>query len=349
VIIGTGMVLLALTRPYEGIFFCVPVFIYLLAWALSQQAPTLKTLLVKIALPASLTLALGLGWMAYYFWRVTGSPFTTPYQINIQTYGLVYFPWQELSPISTFHHQMMQLFYRGISVPKAFNFARHHPFELQGTKALGLWLFFFGPLLTMPWLAWLSTRPIRGFWSSIEPDLRFLLTLCASTYFSIMLTIYAGQPHYAAPLTAVVYAATILVVRDLRLSASGRWLGRSFFLGAMVVFGTVVLSSSFHSGPHPSWIRIWCTPSFQNLGRAGVLNQLEQAAGDHIVVVRYRPDHDFAYDEWVFNKADINGSKVIWARDMGKQNAELLQYFNNRKAWLVEPDNRPVNLIPYVP
>jgi hypothetical protein len=348
VIMGAGMALLALTRPYEGMFFCVPVVIYLLLWALRQEAPPLKTLLARIALPASLTLALGLSWMAYYFWRVTGSPFTTPYEINIRTYGLVYFPWQELRPISTFHHQMMQLFYRSISVPKAFNFARHHPFELQGSKALGLWLFFFGPLLTMPWLAWLFTRPMRGFWSSIKPDLRFLLTLCACTYVSIMLTIYAGQPHYAAPLTAVVYAATMLVVRDLRLTASGRWLGRSLFLVAMIFFGTVVVASSFHTGPSPSWIRIWCTPSLQNLRRQAVLNQLEQKAGNHLVVVRYRPDHDFAYDEWVFNGADIGGSKVIWARDMGQQNAELLEYFRDRKVWLVEPDNRPVKLIPYV-
>jgi hypothetical protein len=50
----------------------------------------------------------------------------------------------------------------------------------------------------------------------------------------------------------------------------------------------------------------------------------------------------------VFNGADIDASKVIWARDMGPQNAELLQYFSKRTAWLVEPDERPVKLTPYV-
>jgi hypothetical protein len=348
VIMGTGMGLLALTRPYEGIFFCVPVVIYLLLWAVRQEAPPLKTLLTRIAVPASLTLAIGLSWMAYYFWRVTGSPFTTPYQVNIHTYGLVYFPWDTIRQVAAYHHAAMEIFYRGNSVVGALKFARHHPIELQASKALGIWLFFFGPLMTVPWLAWLCMRPTRNFWKSIAPDLRFLLALCACTYASIMLTIYVGQPHYAAPLTAVFYAATILVMRDLRSIASGRWIGRSVFLVAAILFVIVGLASFFHARPKPSWIRIWCTPSLQNFRRQAVLNQLEHIPGEHIVIVRYRPDHDIAYDEWVFNGADIDGSKIIWARDMGRQNGELADYFNTRKIWLIEPDSRPVKLTPYL-
>jgi hypothetical protein len=64
--------------------------------------------------------------------------------------------------------------------------------------------------------------------------------------------------------------------------------------------------------------------------------------------VRYQPGHDFILNEWVFNMADIDGSKVLWARDMGAQNSELIQYFKARKAWLVEPDYHPVRLTPYV-
>lgn len=347
VIMGTGMALLALTRPYEGMFFCVPVVIYLLVWALQQEAHPFKALLSRIALPASLTLAVALGWLAYYFWRVTGSPFTTPYQVNIHTYGLVYFPWDTIRPVAAYHHAAMQIFYRGNSVVGALEFARHHPIELQASKALGIWLFFFGPLITIPWLAWLFRRPAKGFWKSIAPDLRFLLILCACTYASIMLTIYVGQPHYAAPVTAAFYAATILVMRDLRPIASGRWIGRSVFLVAAILFAIVGLASVFHAGPKPSWARIWCTPSLQNLHRQAVLNQLEQMPGEHIVIVRYRPEHDIAYDEWVFNGADIDGSKVIWARDMGRRNAELADYFKTRKVWLIEPDSPPVKLTPY--
>jgi hypothetical protein len=347
VIMGMGMVLLALTRPYEGIFFCVPVVIYLLMWGLRQETPPLKTLLARIALPTSLTLAIGLGWLAHYFWRVTGSPFTTPYQINMRTYGLVYFPWDRIRPVAVYHHAAMQIFYRGRSVVGALNFAHNHPIELQASKAVGIWAFFFGPLLTAPWLACLFTRPKGKFWKSFSPELRILLILCASTYVSIILTIYPGQPHYVAPLTAPFYAGTVLVMRDLRTARAGRWLARSVFFLAAGLFALVVLASSFHVGPRLSWIRIWCSPSWQNLERASISNQLEHTPGQHVVIVRYVADHDFAIDEWVFNGADIDGSKVIWARDMGSRNAELADYFKNRKIWLIEPDSPPIKLIPY--
>jgi hypothetical protein len=49
----------------------------------------------------------------------------------------------------------------------------------------------------------------------------------------------------------------------------------------------------------------------------------------------------------VYNHADIDGSKVIWARDKGPQNAALLHYFGHRRAWLVEPDYNPPRLTPY--
>ena len=47
------MALLAITRPYEGIFLCLPIAIALLVWAVPQNAPPLKTLLKRIAVPAS--------------------------------------------------------------------------------------------------------------------------------------------------------------------------------------------------------------------------------------------------------------------------------------------------------
>jgi len=348
VILGIGMVLLALTRPYEGMFFCVPIVTALLVWALRRDTPPIKTLLAKIALPATLTLAAGVACMAYYFWRVTGSPFTSPYQVNIRTYGLVYFPWQHLNPVGAFHHKILQSFYRGINVPNLFNFARQHPFKLQGCKALVVWLFYFGPLLTAPWLVWLFTRTKGKFWESIKPDLRFLLLLCACAYISIVLTIYVGQPHYAAPMTMAFYTATMLVLRDLAATPSGRWLVRSVFVVASILCATVAVALVFDAGPDPTWARIWCSPPWQDVERARVSNQLEHTTGQHVVIVRYGAKHDFGTDEWVYNRADIDSSKIVWARDMGKQNAELLEYFRSRKVWLAEPDDRPLKLIPYI-
>ncbi len=53
-----------------------------------------------------------------------------------------------------------------------------------------------------------------------------------------------------------------------------------------------------------------------------------------MAIVRYAPDHDF-YVEWVWNSADIDGSKVVWSRDMSvAANAEVVRYFPDRKASL---------------
>ena len=64
-------------------------------------------------------------------------------------------------------------------------------------------------------------------------------------------------------------------------------------------------------------------------------------------MVRYRPDHN-PLQEWVYNGANIDGSKVVWARDMGaEKNEELIKYFKNRQVWLVEPDDKPVRVMAF--
>ncbi len=54
------------------------------------------------------------------------------------------------------------------------------------------------------------------------------------------------------------------------------------------------------------------------------------------MVVRYGADHD-VHEEWVYNHADIDGSAVVWARDMGEaRNRELLDYYHDRNVWLLQ-------------
>jgi hypothetical protein len=81
--------------------------------------------------------------------------------------------------------------------------------------------------------------------------------------------------------------------------------------------------------------------------RARILAQLQQEPGMHLVIVRYSAAHQVALD-WVYNRADIDASKVVWARDMGReQNRELLNYFQGRRIWLAEPDLMPARLSVY--
>lgn len=65
-----------------------------------------------------------------------------------------------------------------------------------------------------------------------------------------------------------------------------------------------------------------------------------------MVIVRYGSSNRMGLD-WVFNEADIDGAKIVWARDMGPEaNAVLVRYFSGRRLWLAEPDMTPPCLRP---
>jgi hypothetical protein len=79
-----------------------------------------------------------------------------------------------------------------------------------------------------------------------------------------------------------------------------------------------------------------------------LIERLEHEGGRHLILVRYRPNHNI-FIEWVYNRADIDGAAVVWARDMGvEKNRELLDYYRDRKVWLFEPDVDPWKLAPMV-
>jgi hypothetical protein len=76
---------------------------------------------------------------------------------------------------------------------------------------------------------------------------------------------------------------------------------------------------------------------------------LDEQGGQQLVIVRYKDTHDPAL-EWVYNSASLENSKIVWARDMGRdRNAELLNHFSSRQAWLLEPDTYPIVLKHYQP
>jgi hypothetical protein len=69
--------------------------------------------------------------------------------------------------------------------------------------------------------------------------------------------------------------------------------------------------------------------------------------GKQLAIVRYSPGHDSEW-EWVYNDANIQDSKIIWARDMGSaDNLEIIHYYRERKVWLVQPDLQPATISPY--
>jgi hypothetical protein len=83
--------------------------------------------------------------------------------------------------------------------------------------------------------------------------------------------------------------------------------------------------------------------------RARLLDQLREDGGRHLMIVRYGPLHS-PLNEWVYNEANIDGAKIVWAREMDtEQNRKLLEFFKDRAAWLVEVDHEesPPKVLPY--
>jgi len=86
--------------------------------------------------------------------------------------------------------------------------------------------------------------------------------------------------------------------------------------------------------------------------RARLLRQLEQDGDRHLVVVRYYNPwpRGLGHEDWVWNAADIDASRVVWAREMGPdEDCRLLDYYPDRRTWLleVEVDKQSYRLTPH--
>ena len=351
VLMGVGFAILANSRPFEGLFFSIPIGTALLAWILGTARPFRRGRMARIILPLAVVLALTSGAMLYYFWRTTGSPFVTPYMLNVKAYNPVpYFPWQSLKSVPIYHHAEMQNFYMGWWLQQ-YETARAHPVLLLLFKVVGFWLYFLGPVLALPLLVLGVILPYGMSYRDIPRNTRFLLITCCISGFGLSLPVYLN-PHYAAPLTAAVYALILQATQRVR-----RWRLRGERTGLAIVRAvpsTCVALLLLRTGapllhiPLPEPMpRTWCSPEQQLLGRARVLDQMRGLPGRQLAIVRYGSDHDLVNHEWVYNDADIDNSSVVWARDMGTQNEELIAYFKDRHAWLIEPDETPARVSVY--
>ena len=84
-----------------------------------------------------------------------------------------------------------------------------------------------------------------------------------------------------------------------------------------------------------------------SLRRADMERWMERQPSRQLVFVRYGPRHNVNF-EWVYNHADIMGSHVMWARDLGiEHNKLLLNLVPDRTVWLLEADAHDPQLVPY--
>lgn len=348
-ILAAGAVLLVITRPYEGILLCLPLGIALIRWGWMRRVP--RRTLLRAAAPGLILLALGIAWQGYYDLRAFGNPLTPPYAVNRATYATApYYVWQKPRPEPAYFHPLMRQFYK---VYELEDYERVHSLSglppMTMVKALRGILFFSG-VVFLPVLFMLP-------WALRDRRIRLLVISLVVLACGMAVEIYLF-PHYLAPFAAAFYAVGMQCMRHLWQWRPGRQpvgmaMVRLTVLICVLMAGIRVfdrqLGCPVPGYPFSTWICNWFGPDHFVSQRETVKRQLEQNAGLQLALVRYSPDHD-ALDEWVYNSADIDSSRVIWAWDMGgAANQALIRYYKNRKVWLVQPDAPSAEITPYQP
>lgn len=335
-LLGLGLAIHLLTRPFESTFLLASVLLFFVPLLRSRTnmlrlgRPTAVALLI-LSPAVFLTLLQNK--------QVTGSWTTLPYQLSQYQYGVPSaltiqknpVPHNPLTPEQALDYRMQTL--------------AHGPGRDTLSKSLlrleyrvRFYRFFFLAPLYVALPAFLfALREWRFIWVAVTLAV-FALGTNLFPYF---------QLHYVAAVTGLFVLVSVTGLRQLsRLTIRGQFVGEdaALLLAFLCVlhFGLWYSLNLFDGRGISLALRHYET--WDSIGnnagqrRAAINRQLMQMPGQQLVFVRYSPHHVFQ-DEWVWNSADIDAAKAVWARDLGPaEDAKLRSYYPRRNVWLVEPD-----------
>ncbi len=337
--LGLGLALQLLARPYE--------FIFLLASAVLFLLPSFRK--ITKLLPAFLVLLPAMALILLQNKQVTGSWTTLPYMLSQYQYGVPATFTVQPNPIP--QRQLtreQQLDYEIQAQTHGPSTDTFRTFWDRFTSRVRFYRFFFlAPLyLALPAFL-LALRERRYVWVVLT----LIIFSIGSNFYPYFYT------HYIAAVTCLFVLVSVTALERLsHFNIRGTPVGQAaarlilFLCAAHFVFwyglhlsGSQPLYAAMT--PYETWDAInHDDPD----GRIAINKQLAQYPGKQLVFVRYYPPHEFR--EWVHNLADIDASRIVWARDLGAEENEILRrYYPDRTAWLLEPDFRPPRLTPYRP
>lgn len=321
---AAGVAILANSRPYEGLVMVAATAVALLWWRNRRNRPVRELLSWQNMMPLLAICGVTAAWMGYYNYRVTGDPLTMPYTVYWRTYAVAsnwwFLPTNPHAKAVT-EPSLHRLFY-GWEL-SGYTSQHHNPLHaVYRTVDMALKFYFPVPLCLAIGAALLAFRTPK-IWL---PAGLIAVVLCSN------LVETWHQAHYVAGAAGLGFIIVAYSLRMLRLGG-GRLKGALVLLCVAVTLGRGLWDGiSFNTPVDP---------------RPGVIHSLMAHGDKHLVIVRYSPQHYVLDLEWVFNAADIDRSPIIWARDLGDaKNRELIDYYRDRKAWLLRPDG-VLSLEPY--
>ena len=328
-----GLVLLANSRPYEGLLTAIAAAA-VLAWWMRRFGRSLAALFTpRAVLPFLCVMVPSIAAMGYYNYRATGSPTLFPYTVNQRTYAaspqLYVLP---PMPTPVYRHENIRRFW--VEWERSdYLAARVNPLPLIGRSTVCMAGFYF--LNALGLAAGLGLVPGAG------PVAASALALLALPTLGLLLA-KSVLPHYFAPALGAV-----MILSALGLRASQGWRFRRRSVGRLLVTLCVGLTVGSCISQIGNAVQTARRRPVGIATRGLLIRQLQRQGGRHLIIVRYLPTHPI-HSDWVYNRADIDGSDIVWARDMGDAaNRDLLEYYRGRKTWLLQPDIDPMALTPY--
>ncbi len=323
---GIGIAILAITRPFEG-FVCVAVSI--MAFGIHQIRTSSGWYWKSIGV-ATIPVTMAAILIAAQNLATTGSILTMPYQVHEQAYGVAPLfvfgqpnqPMMEATQPSVFYE-----FHRGWSM----DCYR----ERVGWSGLIQGLRVEYGLLTYYWGLGLTIFPLTTFllWNKFRwAKLTLLLILSQLAAASLVTWIF---PRYLAPITPWLTFLTILSCRVLNRSFGAQRKYGLICASALLLFegyGYILSIEAWKQHPGRHWAS----------SRNFIEQELCRRPGKHLILVEYGVGHN-VHQEWVYNLADLQSQKVIWARaEREDWERRLLQcYGEHRSVWKLNPDNIP--------
>lgn len=331
VIMSVGMSILILCRPYEGGVLILTLLVTLVV-ALLRPKKAISVVITRAALPVAAGLLLTLSWMSYYNWRVTRDPFRMPQQVYVATYNAApVFLWQKQPPTPAYRNKQMQDFHTGWEL---------RPYLKQRASFGGLstGLFErFSRLLRSSFRLWPLLLPFAALPWALSDRWMKLALLVWLVFTAALLQVTWTFFHYAAPAFGLFFVLAVQCLRHLRL---WRWRGRP--TGLFLARGCIIIS--LLSLPLTFWN---VTQQNRYVRRNTIIARLQHEEGKHLVIVHYDPADNNSV-EWVYNKADIDHSQIVWARELSSaQDRDLLNYFKDRRPWLLQVSRNKTHLLSY--
>ena len=334
VVLGLGLALQLLTRPYEFIFLLASAALFLLP-SFRKLTPALLVLLPAVVL----TLLQNR--------QVTGSWTTLPYMLSQYQYGVPATFTVQPNPIP--HRQLtreQQLDYEVQADTHGSAVDTFGTFWDRFASRVRFYRFFFLAPLYLALPAFVFALRER----------RYLWVVLTFIIFSIGANFYPYfYPHYIAAVACLFLLVSVTALE--RLSGFNIRGGNVGHLAARLILFLCAAHFVFWYGLHlsrnePIYAAMTPYETWDAInhddpeGRMAINEQLKATPGKHLVFVRYYPPHEFR--EWVHNGADIDAARIVWARDLGPhENEKLRRYYSDRTVWLLEPDFRPARLTPY--